>query len=158
MNAIEVWDGSKYLRMPGTPGPQSFAHVGPTPPESPEVGQMWVPDEPLLEQWDDDWQYPVLLNGWTEYNPAAYGSTRYRKMAGGLVIVDGMIKGGTVGDATKPVFVLPEGYRPSGTLSRVGCSVNDTICRILISATSPGYVSVHRGDPYWISLHTVFAI
>lgn len=155
--SIQVYDGSGYLQIPGTPGPQSFAHVGPTAPEEPEPGQMWVDDSShLIDQWDDEWQYPVLLNGWVEYNTAVYGNVRYRKTPGGLVIVDGMIKSGTVGDTSKPVFVLPEGYRPPGIMTKPGCNVNDNACRILINQ-NPGYFQIHMGDPYWVSIHTVFA-
>lgn len=159
--SIQVYDGSGYLQIPGTPGPQSFAHVGPTAPEEPEVGQMWVDDSShLIDQWDDEWQYPVLLNGWVEYNTAVYGPARYRKLPGGLVNVVAMIKNGPVGDVSKPAFILPAGYRPGSgdsndMLTVPATNVNNNHCRILVGYTS-GYVQVHVGDPYWVSIHFSF--
>ena len=48
-------------------------------------------------------------NGWTSYG-APYGPGRFRKLASGLVVMDGLISGGTV---YAVAFTLPVGYRPT---------------------------------------------
>lgn len=151
--SVQVYDGSGHLQIPGVPGPQSFAHVGPTAPENPEVGQMWVPDDKyLIDQWDDDWQYPVLLNGWVEYSTATYGSVRYRKMPGGMVLLDGMVKNGTVGyAAANAVFNLPAGYRVTERHVVTGMSSGYVDTRLNIDPSN--FVSVGAGATAWVSLH-----
>lgn len=63
---------------------------------------------------DTDWHYvggsgePAFQNGWVNYG-APYGGARFRKLASGLVVLDGLISTGTIGAAA---FTLPVGYRP----------------------------------------------
>lgn len=156
--SVEVYDGAGYIQIPGTPGPQTYASVGPVAPSNPEVGQIWVPDDKyLIDEWDDDWQYPTLLNGWVDYNPTTYGNVRYRKAPGNLVLVEGMVKSGTVNVAS-PVFILPVGYRTARTANIPGTNVNENDCRIIVCSSSApaGGFSIHQGDPYWVSIHCCF--
>lgn len=150
--SIQVYDGSGYLQIPGTPGPQSFAHVGPTAPEEPEVGQMWVDDSShLIDQWDDEWQYPVLLNGWVDYS-TGFGPARYRKTASGLVYVAGLVKNGPIGyNAPQAVFTLPVGYRVTQRHVIAGLAYNGTAdCRINVDAQN--HLSVAVGSASWSSI------
>ena len=159
-NRLEVnTGGSTYAVIPGTPGPQSFAHVGSTPPENPVAGQMWVDDSTnLLDQWDDEWQYPVLLNGWTAYG-GEYPYVRYRRTVGGLVIVEGLVRYGPIGSTpSHAVFNLPAGYRigyrhviastayPNNADARINVDYQD-ILSILVGSTTWTSISVYyRAD------------
>lgn len=159
MSSMDIWDGSQYLTVPGTPGPQSFAHVGSEPPADPVAGQMWVDDSAnLIDQWDDEWQYPVLLNGWQNYG-GDYGTPRFRRTVGGLVIVEGLVKNGPIGSTpSHAVFNLPAGYRtdyrhviagtcnPNGSDARINVDYQD-ILSILVGNTSWTSISVYyRAD------------
>ncbi|WP_046225566.1 hypothetical protein [Paenibacillus dauci] len=59
------------------------------------------------------WLYPTLLNGWAALNSDTV--VRYRKTSDGLVIVQGLVSGGSsLGQTT--VFRLPPGYKPKRTI------------------------------------------
>lgn len=51
---------------------------------------------------------PALTNGWVNY-AAPYGPARFRKLASGLVVMNGLISSGTVGAVA---FTMPTGYLP----------------------------------------------
>lgn len=154
MARFEVWDGTQYVALPGTPGPQMFAQVGGTPPTPRGVGDVWVnTDKPLLEQWDDEWQYPALLNGWRDQNPSQFGPVRYRKTPGGLVLMEGLVTGGTTGyGSAQAVFVLPAGYRSAERHVILGASSPGTT-NTRINVDVGGIVSVAAGNTAWVSLH-----
>lgn len=84
--------------------------------ESPHV--VGAPDEPAFD------------NGWTNFDTFTFVVARFWKDPMGLVHVEGLVKDGTVGNAT-PIFTLPDGYLPgSGMLYPT------------YTASGPGYVSV----------------
>jgi hypothetical protein len=155
MSRLEIYDGTKYIPIPGVPGTQTVAQIGPTPPTARAVGDMWVDTSSPLLEWDDDWTYPAILNGWQEYNTTNYGNIRYRKIAGGMVMVDGMVKNGPLGyNASQAVFMLGVGYRPFRRLVLTGACVNQGDCRLNVDPD--GTFSVPTGDPYWVNIHAVF--
>lgn len=56
------------------------------------------------------WQTPTLLNGWVDYG-GTHATAQYRREAGNLVRVKGLVKGGT----HRNVFALPSAYIPTET-------------------------------------------
>lgn len=62
----------------------------------------------------------AFTNGWVNYGDP-YGPGRFRKLASGLVVMDGLISTGTVNTIA---FTLPVGYRP---LPQVGGGIRDLI-------------------------------
>ncbi|MCQ4311694.1 hypothetical protein NAV33_07270 [Pseudomonas stutzeri] len=100
------------------------------------------------------WQYPTLLNGWINYGVAAgftYRSARFRKHNDGLVVVEGLIKGGGIGSVA---FTLPSSFRPSQRLICAGYS-NGTVSRIDI--TPEGEVIAYAGSNVYFPIHFAFA-
>lgn len=64
---------------------------------------------------DTAWVNATLVNSWvTDVEPV-----KYKRMANGLVIVNGAIKNGTYAQGTT-LFTLPEGYRPGAKIFFVG--------------------------------------
>jgi hypothetical protein len=64
------------------------------------------------------WTYPTLSNSWTNYG-SGFPSARYKR-ENGTVYVEGLVKTGTVGSGG--LWTMPVGYRPDGTILRVGAS------------------------------------
>jgi hypothetical protein len=83
-------------------------------------GAMLWQDIPGLIIPDAGWTNVVLQNGWLQY-PDPYGPGRYRKLASGLVVMEGLIYAGTAGQVA---FQLPAGYRPQ---QQVGGAYRDHI-------------------------------
>lgn len=81
-----------------------------------EVGDELTSDYLMRELWrvsdslhgDDEWTYPSLENSWV-----AVATVRYKKLNNGLVILEGRVNTGTVGNR---VFQLPINYRPGQNL------------------------------------------
>jgi hypothetical protein len=106
----------------GLPGPQSFAQVNTTEPAPRAVGDLWVdPDDHVLD-WDADWRYPTLLNGYTDANVSTSGRLRYRKLPGGMVHITGRLSGTTSTGSAQIATNLPVGYRPPFTAPGSGLS------------------------------------
>jgi len=102
------------------------------------------------------WQTPTLLNGWVNYGSAAgftYRSARFRKHNDGLVVVEGLIKGGVVGGAGV-AFTLPVGFRPTQRLVCSGYS-NGVVSRI--DVTPDGDVIAYAGSNGYFPVHFAFA-
>jgi hypothetical protein len=55
-----------------------------------------------------DWVQPSLQNNWVNFS-AEYNSAAYFLDKSGIVHLKGLVRSGTI---SKPVFTLPEGYRP----------------------------------------------
>ena len=91
------------------------------------AGAMTWEDIPGIVGADTAWHIlgaagePALTNGWLNY-PDPYGPGRFRKLASGLVVMEGLIYNGTVGATA---FILPVGYRP--TVQQVGGGSRDCI-------------------------------
>lgn len=114
---------------------------------------MWVDDSKPLLEWDTEWQYPVLTNGWVNYG-SVYGPARYRMLPNGIVMVEGLVKSGTLSLGT-PIFTLPEGYRPAQRI------LNQMIAGGSMSRMdiyTSGIISGTGGSNGWVSLHTTFGV
>jgi hypothetical protein len=61
---------------------------------------------------DSGWSTPSLGSGWNDFG-GSFQTRRYRKTNDGMVVVEGLVKDGTVGTA---IITLPSGYRPAGAL------------------------------------------
>jgi hypothetical protein len=152
---------------PGPQGPQGAAGVAgaqgagvPTP----VVNGTWLKgvggaalwtslqatDVPGLVAADTAWHYvgsagePAFQNGFYNYG-GQFVTTRFRKLATGLVVLDGLIGGGTSGTVA---FTLPVGYRPDmyrhiggwGTEVIAGIRIN-TDGTVQLNGT-PGYFTL----------------
>lgn len=72
---------------------------------------QWVSD--LKARGADKWQTPASFsNSWVDFSGSVVA--RYRKLASGLVVVDGAVKSGTLNTTA---FVLPEEYRPQAEVA-----------------------------------------
>lgn len=100
---------------PSTPWVPVWDLVPPTPVPTPVNGKwlgaaggamIWQ-DIPGLQAADTGWTVLTLTNAWVHYADP-YGPGRYRKLASGLVVMEGLISTGNVAVA----FTLPVGYRP----------------------------------------------
>ena len=60
------------------------------------------------------WTFPTLGGGWTDFG-GGFQTTRYRRLASGLVTIQGMVTGGSLATGTI-LFVLPADMRPTGIL------------------------------------------
>jgi Tfp pilus assembly protein PilE len=89
----------------------------------------------------------VLQNGWGDYN-TGFASSAYTKTSGGLIVLKGLIKGGTA-VADSNIAVLPVGYRPANTLM-FAVSTNSTTGRLDIRPD--GTVRFEVGSNAWFSL------
>ncbi len=63
---------------------------------------------------DTDWHIigavgePAFIGAWTNWADVNYSPARFRKLADGMVILDGLITGGATGTSA---FIMPVGYR-----------------------------------------------
>jgi hypothetical protein len=102
---------------------------------------------------DSDWITASLISPWVAYNTTNYGGMYYRKVIGGMVLLQGLVKSGGTGST---IAVLPSGYRPSKDLifNQMGNSpsaayrVDVTTEGNVTVATSPGPVTTFG----WLSL------
>ena len=99
----------------------------------------------------EDWITPTLLNGWAQHS--TYLPLRYMKDEFGFVHLQGHVVAGTSQD----VMLLPEGYRPTGSLE---VTVNTTYNRVetnLCWLTTGGRVFVRSsGAGTMVSFHITF--
>jgi len=121
--------------------PVSAAPVVPTPVDGywlqggPDGAMSWQPapvPPPGLVTPDTNWQVlgtdVGFQNGWTNYADP-YGPARYRKLASGIVVMEGLIRAGTEGATA---ITLPAGWRPA---PQAGGGLRD---RIFQCATAAG--------------------
>jgi hypothetical protein len=69
---------------------------------------------------DDAWINPTFQNGWGS-GVGGVAPIRFRKLPGGLVVIQGYANGGTTG----VMFNLPAGYRPSSGTITLPCIRNN---------------------------------
>ena len=94
---------------------------------------------------DTDWHSFAYVNGWANYG-APFGPAGYRKLSSGLVVLKGLVQGGTASG----IATLPAGYRPGfQPLFNMQTSPN-VACRVDITTT--GVISHTGGNNGWISL------
>lgn len=100
-----------------------------------------------------DWEIPVLLNGWVDFG-GSYTGARYRRLSNGQVEIQGLVKSGTPSSTTSgDVFILPVGYRPSGTLTY---ATNSTNAFGRFDVFSDGRVRAYSGTGGYFSLNCTF--
>jgi len=73
----------------------------------------------------------AFQNGWVNYADP-YGPGRFRKLASGLVVMEGLINGGTV---AATAFILPVGYRP---MPQVAGGFRDHIFQAAVGGNAVG--------------------
>lgn len=100
----------------------------------------------------ENWSAPTLLNGWTNFGSGWQTAGYYKDTASHRVYLRGMITGGDAG-ATKILFTLPSGYRPTAVEMFPIGNVT-TNARIYIDTS--GNVALHiTVDSSWISLNGI---
>lgn len=115
MAFMEVRDAERLRLITGPPGGESYSTDADVPRS---VGDVQRSGDAFTD-WDDGWQYPTLTNGWKNYadvytgGGTYYTRASYRKLPGGLVVVQGLVVNGT---AKGVIFTLPVGYRPDAAL------------------------------------------
>lgn len=93
---------------------------------------------------------PAFVNGWSNYGDAGFGASGFRKTADGLVVMRGLIAGGTT---AVTAFTLPVGYRPN--LNLIFSTMADgTPCEMRIFPG--GEVQIYRQAPAWASIACTF--
>ena len=77
------------------------------------------------------WFQPAYQNSWVAFSDAAnvYTSVRFRK-TGNSVEIQGLASNGNVGT----VFPLPDGYRPSRRLTKMGAAMGNGAARFDVMA------------------------
>jgi hypothetical protein len=128
-----------------------------------KVGSTWLAIGAVGDSGDTDWSYPTLGGNWVNYTGGlATGSgttswqhARYRKLASGLVEVQGLIKGGDV-NVYSTLWTMPPGYRPGGDLiwSVPTSELNAaSVCRAQVVDT--GAVVINSPVNGWVSLSPI---
>ena len=97
---------------------------------------------------DTSWRTLAYVNSWADYG-APFGPAGYRKLSSGLVVLKGLVQGGTAAG----IATLPAGYRPGHQgLFSMQTSPN-VVCRIDIQ--TDGAILNYGGSPGWISLNGI---
>lgn len=92
---------------------------------------------------------PNLLNQWVPFDNLR--TATYYRDSQGIVHLEGMIKGGTIGDGAQAAaaFILPDGYKPKLTKNFPVVS-NNAFGRVNVTMAGDVYVTV--GSNEWVSL------
>lgn len=98
------------------------------------------------KSFEPDWTEPEPINKWVTYSNG-YSKFGYLKDSSGIVHLKGLVKNG---DVKKPVFVLPEGFRPLKNQIYTVMS-NEKPARLDVAADGQiiGRTGIHLG---WVSL------
>lgn len=123
--------------------------------KNPETETSWW-DEYVKREFDE-WHIvgapgePGFQNGWENYD-GGYNPARFKKDAAGNVLVEVMVKSGTIGGE---IFTLPEGYRPTHRLLNEGMT-NSSTGRI--DVFTDGRVAPQNGSNSWWAWYGVFNV
>lgn len=150
MAFLQVRDAERLRTITGPPGGPSYPTlVADDLPRSPYDAQG---GGAAFADWDDDWQYPTLINGWANYNGSPqHAVARFRKLPGGQVLIQGLVTGGT---AASVIFVLPTGYRPDNSII---LSSYTALGVLRLQVTSSGAVyHPYSTSTSWHSIHCSF--
>lgn len=129
------------------------ATVSTTAPDSPAVGQLWIKSNDTTLFVEDDFLYPTLINGWTNYDSAGWGPARYFRLVGGIVTIEGLIKGTN----NTVAFVLPVGFRPAWVQHRPAMSYPNFHGTVHVYSDGSVVPYTPNGDTaVWISINTTF--
>jgi hypothetical protein len=90
------------------------------------------------------WVTPLLINNWVDYGANNYSTTGYTITSSGVVLLKGLVKGGS-----GVIFTLPTGYRPGAWLLFQNSS-NNAAGRLDIG--TDGTVNMSVGNNAWFSL------
>ena len=148
MDTFEYHNGSGYQDVVGPPGPTHFLRAGPGTIRPRGVGDL-LADTSQTITWDGDWLYPTFENGWSNYG-AEFAPARFRKTAGGLVYIEGLIRGGS---PTTIAFRLPTGYRPIHRVMTSNVNTGSNVHRV--DVTAEGGVIPYDHNSY-ASLQIIF--
>jgi len=91
------------------------------------------------------WISASYQNGWATYG-GDYSHARYCKDEGGIVRLDGLVTGGSVGST---IFTLPVGYRPQ---YRIILAVVNGNSAARVDIRTAGLVTLNVGVDSWVSL------
>lgn len=101
---------------------------------------------------DSGWRTPTLINGWEDYG-GEYGPIAYRRLASGLVVIEGLIRNGTVGTSTA-AFNLPPGFRPR--IRQIFFPGTSGLNVARLDVRPNGDVITHTGNASWFSVSCTF--
>ena len=97
---------------------------------------------------DTSWKSFAYQNSWADYG-APFGPAGYRKLSSGLVVLKGLVQGGTAAG----IATLPAGYRP-GHQGLFNMQTNPNIaCRIDIQ--TDGVILHNGGSNVWLALNGI---
>jgi hypothetical protein len=93
---------------------------------------------------DFTWQTPTTFqNGWLNFDATHYA--RFTKLQTGIIVLDGVIKSGTVGSTA---FTLPLGYRPGIIDMNFAADSNVTPARLQVG-TNGNVIPTTGGNGYY---------
>ncbi len=90
------------------------------------------------------WAPLILQNGWADYG-APYAPPSYTKTRSGVIILRGLLRGGS-----GVIANVPADYRPSSVPNAFATSANQAFARVDVSQT--GDISMPVGSNPWLSL------
>lgn len=94
---------------------------------------------------------PIFYNNWINHTVGTYPQCGFMKDRDGFVHLQGLVKGGTVGDGYA-IFILPVGYRPLYS-PHIAIVSDGSFGNIRI--TTAGWVIVQVGRNGWVSLDNI---
>jgi hypothetical protein len=92
---------------------------------------------------------PAFQNSWVNYDTAAFPACAFRREAGGVVRLKGLVKNGSILGA---IFTLPAEYRPARAMIFPVIS-NSTIAEVRVG--SNGTVIPQNGNNVWLSIDSI---
>ncbi len=147
MAFMEVRDAERLRLITGPPGGESYSTDADIPRS---VGDVQRTGDAFAD-WDDDWIYPTLINGWANYG-GGHEVARFRKLPGGLVVVEGLVTGGT---ANTTPFYLPSTHRPALRVIFSGyCAVGNS--RMQVNYDNGAIYYPFTNSTSWHSVHFSF--
>lgn len=150
MAFLQVHDGTGLRIITGPPGGESYSTDADVPRS---VGDVQRSGDAFVG-WDDDWQYPTLVNGWTNYNGSPqHAVARYRRLPGGMVIMEGLVTGGT---ANSVIFYLPTTHRPIDGRYIINTHTAVGNVRLQINHENGEVYVPYTGSSSWHSIHCAF--
>ena len=97
---------------------------------------------------DSVWKYPTLLNNWSNKD---FSKCRYRKI-GNIVYIEGVVGGGA---EAVPIFMLPNGYKPTYNYSSFPCRDGYGTSRVYVTTTGEVIYQKVTGEGKEVSLYGV---
>jgi hypothetical protein len=138
--------------------------------QAPAVGDVIVISRSSTGNWlthgrtvpttGDAWQTPTLTAPWINYPGGGnYQPARYKKMANGIVVLEGLIASNGVSvSGVSNALTLPTGYRPTATLVFATMSTGGTARQLEIVETGVvRFAALPAGAVGYISISCQFA-